>query len=45
MIGNQVMALLDLRRTVSYLAGALKEKNRRLDELEGHPRPDETAEQ
>ena len=45
MLGNQAMALLDLRRTVSYLAGALKEKNRRLDELEDHPRPDETAEQ
>ena len=39
MLGNQVMALLDLRRTVSYLAGALKEKNRRLDELEDHPHP------
>ena len=52
MLSNQVMALLDLRRTVIYLAGALKEKRKRVEELEellrsrekgAHESPDERA--
>ncbi len=34
MLGKQVMALLNLRRTISYLEGALNAKRERVDELE-----------
>jgi two-component system NtrC family sensor kinase len=38
-LGNQVMALLNLRHDVVYLARSLKERNRRVDELEDLLRP------
>ncbi len=33
-LGNQVMALLNLRHDVAYLARALRDKNRRVEDLE-----------
>ncbi len=34
MLGNQVMALLDMRRSLAYLAGALEDRKRDVEELE-----------
>jgi GAF domain-containing protein len=39
MLSRQVMTLLDLRRTRDYLAGALREKNKKIEELETRLRP------
>jgi GAF domain-containing protein len=43
MLGNQAMALLDMRRALAYLAGALDERKREMEELERRLRMNEEA--
>jgi len=43
MLGNQVTALLGMRRTVAYLESALNQKRRRIEELEERQHPKKGA--